>query len=502
MANHQRPPGPDNLFPPQDVCNELVDLYFDIIHDKDHMLFHRPTFVSAHRKGMVDMTHIAAMMALAARFSSNPWFQDSNRWTRGSVWANYSKHLFDNRKDKVSLAAIQSCVLLSTIAFCDVDMEMESLYGAQAIRMVQLKALPDQRGESLVQRETEIRVWWTVWMLDRWASAEARIPKQLVADSRFPVPMTEQLFEQMSADWCDLNQTSPLERLQLEHRGFWAHLIPVTELIEPINELHEMTVQGRLTDLELYDHVESIASKLTSWRLHLPESLEFTPENLLRYANTGHGRILAALHSGFHHQSQLLYYQFLQPSIATNAESSTRVLEYASRCRQHATDITNLFWLARQTPRCKAMWPMVGHLLAVSSSVHLHSLLFSEDAGRVSSVKHMLKQNFEMMMELRQYWPSIDLSMSRLRSFHQACQRSMNTSFIMDHWMLQFLQQYTKPVQGRDIFHLYSGSSEPIQTSPAWMSSVGVEQGYIVDDSIAHSQVGLEVGTTILQTFL
>lgn len=49
------------------LCNELVDLYFDLIHDKQHILFHRPTFVADQRKGQAPMVLVYAIMALAAR---------------------------------------------------------------------------------------------------------------------------------------------------------------------------------------------------------------------------------------------------------------------------------------------------------------------------------------------------------------------------------------------------------------------------------------------------
>lgn len=49
------------------VCNELVDIYFDLIHDKQHSLFHRPTFIADQREGRAPMVLVYAMMALAAR---------------------------------------------------------------------------------------------------------------------------------------------------------------------------------------------------------------------------------------------------------------------------------------------------------------------------------------------------------------------------------------------------------------------------------------------------
>lgn len=322
-------------------------------------------------------------------------------------------------------------------------------------------------------------------MQDHWDSAGAQTPQQLVLDPNFPTPMEERCFEQLSAQSPHRDMSSPPETVQSREHGLWAQMIPMTEIIASINQLHEMIVQGRLTDVQLFDLVESIAGELDSWKRRLPKHLEFTPQNLMSYAANGHGRILVALHSGFHHQNQLLYYQFLQYSITDTMRGNSKVLQYASRCHQHAADLTNLFWLARQTPQCESMWPMVGHLLAISSSVHLHSLLFDDDESRIANVKQMLTQNFEMMTDLRRYWPSIDLSMSRLRIFHQALRKSMNTTFNMDHWMLLFLQRHTKPVEERDAALFGTAGSSIVW--PTLMSPVQENQNYSIDDVLSYA---------------
>lgn len=288
-------------------------------------------------------------------------------------------------------------------------------------------------------------------MLDNWMSAGARITRQLTIAPNFPAPMEERDFEKLGRGGPTSTMTTSPDTAGLPQYGLWAQMIPLTEVIGPINEVHELTVQNLLTDDQLYERVDQISYKLDTWRLHLPSSLHFTPESRKLYAATGHGRILAALHTGFHHFSQLLYYQFLHRSISNTSGNNPKIDEYARRCRQHAAELSNLLWIAKETPGCECSWPMIGHLLAISSSVHLHSLLFDDNEYSVANAKHLLTQNFEMMMFLRQYWPSIDLSMSRLRAFHQACQRSMSTTFQMDHWMLHFLQRYTQPVGDRDV---------------------------------------------------
>jgi alpha-L-rhamnosidase len=289
--------------------------------------------------------------------------------------------------------------------------------------------------------------------MDNWSAAASRIPRQLVAELDFPRPMEEIAFEQLIPGLQNSEGLAPLEDQQLlRDMGMWTQMIPLTQLIVQIDELHEMTVRNNKPQLEIYNTVQRIASALDSWILRLPEQLQYTSENLERYSKLGHGRTLIALHLGFHHHGQLLYYQFLH----YNREAPTTpqlalAYTYANRCKEHAAGITNLLWDANSTPGHECLWVVNGHLLAISSSIHLHTLLFGNGSAEIDAAKSMLKRNFEMMMSMRRYWPSLDLSMSRLRSFHRECQNSMDTSFAMDQWMLNFLQRYTKPVTDEKI---------------------------------------------------
>lgn len=56
--------------PPLELCLELVELYFDLIHDQFHSLFHRPSFIELVRKRTAPRVLLFAMMALSARFGS------------------------------------------------------------------------------------------------------------------------------------------------------------------------------------------------------------------------------------------------------------------------------------------------------------------------------------------------------------------------------------------------------------------------------------------------
>ena len=286
--------------------------------------------------------------------------------------------------------------------------------------------------------------------MDNWSAAASSVPRQLVAELDFPRPMEEIAFEQLTPELQYSVELTSLEDQQLlRDMGMWTQMIPLTQLIVQIDELHEMTVRNSKLEREIYTTVQKIASSLDSWLLRLPEQLQYTSENLERYSKLGHGRTLIALHLGFHHHGQLLYYQFLHCNReALTTPQSALAYTYASRCKEHAAGITNLLWNANSTPGHECLWVVNGHLLAISSSIHLHTLLYGNNNAEIDAAKSMLKHNFEMMMNMRRYWPSLDLSMSRLRTFHQECLNSMDTSFTMDQWMLNFLQRYTKPVIG------------------------------------------------------
>jgi hypothetical protein len=58
---------------------------------------------------------------------------------------------------------------------------------------------------------------------------------------------------------------------------------------------------------------------------------------------------------------------------------------------------------------------IIGHILVVSSSIHLHTLLLG--GGDVDRARQHLLSNFDMLMKLKRYWPVIDAAVSLVISF-------------------------------------------------------------------------------------
>lgn len=68
FSNTFYPRQTDNrLLPTKSLCAELVQLYFDYVHDQFHTLFHPPSFEEDMNRGQVPPILLYGMMALSVR---------------------------------------------------------------------------------------------------------------------------------------------------------------------------------------------------------------------------------------------------------------------------------------------------------------------------------------------------------------------------------------------------------------------------------------------------
>jgi hypothetical protein len=158
------------LLPPLDLCLELIELYFDLIHDQFHSLFHRPSFTEQVRKGTAPRVLLFAMMALSARsnpdssswqgliisrFSSNVAFSNIPPRDRCMPYYDESTRLLDLRVN--SITTIQACVLLGAISTTEDNAITESVYYTVACRMATLLDIARKPIREPLEQEINIR---------------------------------------------------------------------------------------------------------------------------------------------------------------------------------------------------------------------------------------------------------------------------------------------------------------------------------------------------------
>ncbi|RDW77843.1 hypothetical protein BP5796_05695 [Coleophoma crateriformis] len=447
--------------PPIEVCNEIVDLYFQILHDKQHSLFHYPTFIRAQREGTVPPIIILAIITYTARFSNHSYFKGVERRYRGQEWSRAVKTMLNIQDMEVSITTMQACHLIGSLAISEGDSRMESMCSTIANRTAQLLGLPHRLSSDKLERELELRVWWSIYMFDVWSASSRGLPRTFTLDPTWEWPMDEVAFNQLTYGTAahsheDFDEDLGLRGIHPRKLSMWGQMIPLTDIKSDVFTLNEWTAsQNHLTidENRLLRSVAEISSKLAVWLHDLPPRLHNTPENLAYFVDLGFGTTFLALHVGYHYHSMLLYYQFLHEAESSGPSecllsSSPYARDYAERCKFHATSISDILWTGSQTPRCECLWMLCGHMLVISSSVHLHTLLLGDDEELINQARNYLERNFELLLRLQSYWPGIFLSTTRLRVFHKACLRAarLNDTFRMDRWLLNMLQEHHEAI--------------------------------------------------------
>lgn len=220
-----------------------------------------------------------------------------------------------------------------------------------------------------------------------------------------------------------------------------------------IHQVNTASVDGRIEHGSLVELVDSLAQELETWAHSLPSYLRESRHNLEHYASLGLGNAFAALHLGYHYYHEVLFYQFLAKNDVSLHSHSNAAARYQSRCEQHALAFCDLLYQCRALDRhaCQCRYVMVGHMLVVTSTVYIHRLLFSKNEATVRLVRQRLAQNFEILTELQTFWAPLDVALSRLQVFHNACTRSIDESFRMDQWMLKFILEHGRWVIERPV---------------------------------------------------
>lgn len=249
-----------------------------------------------------------------------------------------------------------------------------------------------------VERETKRRVYWTLYMIDRWSAAGLGLHRQFENENGSPdLPMNEILFHNLHPGANDRTQLS-------QRPGLWGYMVTLVEIFGHIQDLNQHLAREDLEEDYIESSVYNLAERLGKYENELPPNITSTFENLATHTQQGVGSTFVALHLGYHHYATLLYFQYLD----TQRTASQNGVLYANRCKRHAAAFSDLLRTSHELEGCAAVYNIVGHMTVVSSSVLLHTLLFGDD-NELPSARQRLNSNFELLIKLRDYWPSVRL---------------------------------------------------------------------------------------------
>ncbi|KAF5662338.1 hypothetical protein FCIRC_11557 [Fusarium circinatum] len=377
---------------PIEVAARLVHYYLVKLHNRPHSLFHPATLKKQVRDGSINKALLLSLCAMGSRFD-----QDEQIRCLENSYNNESKRLLLADLENICIENVQTCILIANLFAAHLNPSSETLFFRIGVNLLQImEADTSLAAGNLIDREMRIRAWWTLFMADRWSSSSLGLaPRIRDTDLAVDLPMHEPIFESLDPNETKLN--IPWEA------GLWAHKISLIRLFGPIKDLNHRSVYGSVDKEEIDSTVASLSKLLEDWEWTIPPNVRWSTENLERYIKAGHGGAFVALHLGYHHYATVLYFRFLEPT----ASSSPLASMYRAKRKFHAASYSDLVRLSRQRQDCEVIYPTVGHMAVVSSSVLLHTLLFNEDED-VQTTRDALKSNFEAILELRRYWPNTE----------------------------------------------------------------------------------------------
>jgi hypothetical protein len=134
---------------------EITELYFDYIDVVYHCLFQKRAFVQDLVNGDVPESILFAIVGLAARFSTNPFFAGTEPRERGRAYMEEAERRLSLRN--ISMETAQLSLLLAAGATGDGLMEARNLYLTVSCRTAQLLRLPHRDSSSLLEQEIHTR---------------------------------------------------------------------------------------------------------------------------------------------------------------------------------------------------------------------------------------------------------------------------------------------------------------------------------------------------------
>jgi NADH dehydrogenase len=259
--------------------------------------------------------------------------------------------------------------------------------------------LPPEETASVVLREELRRTWLSIYIASHWSASDMAIEPTNPFNGPTPLPRIDDAdFHTLGSDLLSESPASPASRYDM-----WAQMARTLNIFTKINILlrrlskDEISFDGYCTEAAVLEH------NLHQWEKNLPPSLVYTYENFMLLVGKQMGQTFLSMHIGYYHFRLMLLFPFLNTRLA-----QWNVRDRAGKCKESAAIVSDILQHAKTVPNCEMDYFIYGHIAVVSSSVHLHTLLTSNEQSELGLARQRLVFNFQYLMSLKSYWPVVD----------------------------------------------------------------------------------------------
>lgn len=437
--------GADKL-PSSELQQHLAEVYFDYVYGQSYHLLHKPSFMRKLAAGTVPPVLTLAMCAISARFSSHPGVRTEPAFLRGEDWASAAREIALRRYDTPNITILIVYLILGLHEFGTCQGGRSWMFGGMAQRMAYALQLHkdldhDPKGQgsgqgskaelTFTDREIRRRTMWSCFLMDRFNSSGTDRP--LFVNEQYiqaQLPIKEHYFNmEITGPTEDLdgNVPNPVDpdtgqtADARENMGVAAYLIRLVSIWGRL--IKYMNLGGKERDKYPMWSEQSmfyeIKNAAATWKRLLPDSLEYTPQNLQNHISEKIANQFLFLHITYN-QIILFMNRFAIPTPGTRPSFPKEMPEqFPADAQQAAIEAANqISALINESMDHLVVAPFAGYSAFFSSTVHI-SRAFSIDAEIQASSKQNLAWNVKYLTKMKKYWGMFHFVAENLKDLYR-----------------------------------------------------------------------------------
>ena len=341
----------------------------------------------------------------------NGYFPDLDPRARGGKFVAEAQRLLHLQMMEPSVDTVQTSLLIGHYLGGEGNVKAKHIYlgiarlHGQAIRIWEMP-----EGSEVVLREIRRRTWLSVIISDSWSATDMATQPILSKKEDMIIPLVDDVeFFTLQPEHFSQDLGVKIPTINM-----WAQMAATIDIYRRVSRLIS-SYSLKLRSIASSRHeVSDLSQQLDRWIDRLPPQLHYSTGNLAQLSKCGLGRTFLSMHMGYHHFRQLLYYPFLNPQETQTTGPQPEGINidafYSRECKGHATAVSDMIKVGFQTSSNSLAYFLTGHILVVSSSIHLHTLLLGDNPNDADMARERLISNFEILMVLKMYWPVVDYS--------------------------------------------------------------------------------------------
>ncbi|KAF9930051.1 hypothetical protein BGZ67_006007 [Mortierella alpina] len=392
--------------PHREDMMHLLNLYFQYMYPFAPM-FIRKSFMKEFESRRPDLTQILLLNAI---FCNACWFSDDPTIKQDAVkYFSRAKIILDETYHVSSVSIVQSLVLMSHHQFAQGNYSGGWLYTGMAIRIAHEIGLHRQDISTNMPEQGEVRkrVWWALYLCDRFGSSMLGRPLS-INDEDFSVQMP-------SDDWIpkvfgeDIVEYPFEPETVISFRLFWTVklIIKMGEVLNTMYSIGAETDDALLAELSK-TQLPQLHNSLTSWFLALPKELMYTP-----YATDGDAAPsspTALMHMIYYNCLTMLHRPYLRSFEPTTIDSNF-LDSSRSICTAAATNVCHIIDSLLQNGQLRGASHYSAACLLSAGTVHIHNALVPTP-GTLETTRAGIIKTLRAAQELIKTFPAVEALMA------------------------------------------------------------------------------------------